>query len=101
MPSFGENLKRQRELRGIELREISEATKISLRFLQALEADRVDILPGGIFRRSFVREYARHVGLDADRLVAEFNHAHAEDAPEKKAAHSPSAGFYRRLFLGL
>jgi cytoskeleton protein RodZ len=101
MPSFGENLKRQRELRGIELREISEATKISLRFLQALETDRVDILPGGIFRRSFVREYARHVGLDADRLVAEFAHAHGDDAPEKKAAHSPSAGFYRRLFLAV
>jgi cytoskeleton protein RodZ len=105
MASFGEGLKRQRELRGIELREISEATKISVRFLQALETDRFDILPGGIFRRSFVKEYARYVGLDPERMVSDFLHAHGEDpAPgEKKnpGAHTPSGGFYRRLFLGV
>lgn len=103
MASFGENLKRQRELRGIELREISEATKISFRFLQALESDRIDVLPGGIFRRSFVREYARYLGLDVDRLVAEFLEAYPEDkAPDKKSAvHTPTSGFYRRLLLGL
>ena len=47
--SFGENLRRERELRGIELRDIADATKISMRFLQALEQDRPEILPGGIF----------------------------------------------------
>jgi cytoskeletal protein RodZ len=103
MASFGENLKRQRELRGIELREISEATKISFRFLQALEADRIDVLPGGIFRRSFVREYSRYLGLDTDRLVAEFMEAYPDDktAEKKPAPHTPSGGFYRRLFIGL
>ena len=111
MAFFGENLRRQRELRGIELREIAEATKISIRFLQALETDRVDVLPGGIFRRSFVREYARYVGLDPERMVAEFLHAHGEEpvgakTSEKKpdpaaaAAATSRNGFYRRLFLG-
>lgn len=76
MASFGENLRRERELRGVSLREISEATKISLRFLEALEQDRVEILPGGLFPRSFVRQYARHLGLDADRLVGEFLFVH-------------------------
>ena len=61
MPSFGERLKRERELRGIKLPEIAEATKISVRFLEALETDRFDLLPGGIFRRSFVKAYADHV----------------------------------------
>lgn len=82
MASFGENLRRERELRGIGLREIADATKISIRFLQALEQDRVEILPGGLFRRTFVRQYAKHVGLDADRLVAEFLYAHGEEAPQ-------------------
>ena len=112
MASFGENLRQQRELRGISLRDIAEATKISVRFLQALENDRVDILPGGIFRRSFVREYARFVGLDAERMVSDFLHAHGEAGGAEKSEKKPAApapqeetsgrrGFYRRLFLGL
>jgi cytoskeletal protein RodZ len=96
MPSFGENLRRERELRGISLREIANQTKISLRFLQALEQDRVDILPGGIFRRTFVRQYARHVGLDAEKLVAEFMYAHGDEPP----AESPRAPERRSLPLG-
>ena len=71
MGSFGENLRRERELRGVSLREIADNTKISIRFLEALEEDRVDVLPGGLFPRSFVRQYATFVGLDPDRTVAD------------------------------
>jgi cytoskeleton protein RodZ len=73
--SFGETLRRERELRGIDLREVAEATKISVRFLQALENGRIDILPGGIFPRAFVRQYAAYLGLDPERTVAEFMYA--------------------------
>ncbi len=83
MASFGENLRRERELRGISLREIADATKISVRFLQALEQDRVDVLPGGLFPRAFVRQYARHLGLDQERLVADFLYVHGDKAVEK------------------
>ena len=62
MASFGETLRRERELRGIDLRDVAEATKISVRFLQALEDDRIDVLPGGIFPRAFVRQYATYLG---------------------------------------
>ena len=87
MSSFGENLRRERELRGVNLRDIADATKISVRFLQALEQDRVDVLPGGIFQRSFVRQYAKHLGLDPDRMVTEFDHVYgAEPAVPKTAA---------------
>lgn len=85
MATFGENLLRERELRGISLHEIAEATKISVRFLQALEQDRVEILPDGIFRRAFVRQYAKYVGLDADRTVAEFLYTHGSDTPTGSA----------------
>lgn len=100
MASFGENLRRERELRGIDLREIAEATKISVRFLQALEQDRLDVLPGGLFPRAFVRQYARHLGLDAERLVAEFVFAQSGDRPQEKTAE-PVARQGRSKFLGM
>ena len=100
--SFGETLRRERELRGISLHEIAEATKISVRFLQALEQDRHDILPGGTFPRAFVKQYARHIGLDADRVAAEFQYLHAPEEPSERRVPprqrwSPPPG---AIFLG-
>jgi cytoskeleton protein RodZ len=73
MPSLGQELKQAREDRGINLREISQATHIGMRFLQAIENDQYDQLPGGIFNRSFVRKYARQVGLDEDQIAARYD----------------------------
>jgi cytoskeletal protein RodZ len=83
MASFGENLRRERELRGISLREIAEVTKISVRFLQALEDGRIDVLPGGLFPKAFVRQYAAFLGLDPDRTAADFVLAQGEPQPEQ------------------
>ena len=91
MGGFGEKLRRERELRGVSLREIADGTKISLRFLQALEDDRVETLPGGLFPRAFVKQYATFLGLDADRTVADFVATHGEFAPERKPVAPPPA----------
>jgi cytoskeletal protein RodZ len=72
MGSFGEKLRREREDRGITLEDISRSTKISVRLLQAIEDEAFDRLPGGVFNVNFVRQYARHIGIDADRTVSEF-----------------------------
>ncbi|MBV8051343.1 MAG: helix-turn-helix domain-containing protein, partial [Acidobacteriaceae bacterium] len=56
---FGPRLKAQREKRGITLEQISKSTKIGTRFLEALEEDHFERLPGGIFNKGFVRAYAR------------------------------------------
>ena len=72
MSTFGEHLKREREMRGVSLEEISAATRISTRFLEALESEQWDRLPGGIFNRGFVRAVARFLGLDEESLVAEY-----------------------------
>ena len=72
MGSFGERLQRERELRGISLEEISEATKIGTRSLKALEDQDFDQLPGGIFNKGFVRAYARYLGLDEEQAVADY-----------------------------
>lgn len=105
MASFGERLRRERELRGVSLRDVAEATKISTRFLKALEDDRVDILPGGLFPRAFVRQYGRHLGLDADRLVTEFLYAHGEGLAElqtrPRGHEAPSRGGLFLIVVGL
>jgi cytoskeletal protein RodZ len=67
--SFGEELKRERELREITLREISEATKINLRYLEALERNDFERLPGGVFNKGFVRAYAEYIGVDPETMV--------------------------------
>jgi cytoskeleton protein RodZ len=72
MASFGESLRREREMRGVSLEEISATTKINLRFLQALEAEDFAKIPGGLFTRSFLRAYAGYLGLDAERILAEY-----------------------------
>jgi len=80
MGSFGDRLRREREMRGITLDEIAESTKISRRHLEALEKEDFDSLPGGIFNRGFVRSYARYLGIDEDQAVADYSAAVAEPA---------------------
>ncbi len=69
MSSFGEELRRERELRHISLREISDATKISMRYLDALERNDFRHLPGGVFNKGFVRAYAKFIGVDPETMV--------------------------------
>lgn len=72
MASLGEDLKRERELRDISLREISEATKISMRILEAIERNNYKMLPGGIFNRNFIRAYAEFIGVDPEGAVNKY-----------------------------
>ena len=58
------NLVKARERRGITLKQISDATKISVRFLQAIESEQFEQLPGGIYGTSYIRQYARNIGVE-------------------------------------
>jgi cytoskeleton protein RodZ len=78
--SFGEKLRRERELRAVTLDEIAEATKIGSRSLKALEDEQFDILPGGIFNKGFVRAYAKYLGIDEEQAVADYMSAIGESA---------------------
>jgi cytoskeleton protein RodZ len=69
MTTIGETLRRTRLSRNLDLDQISNATKISSRLLQAIEAEQFDKLPGGVFTKSFVRQYARFLGLDDEEMV--------------------------------
>jgi cytoskeleton protein RodZ len=72
MGSFGEDFKKAREAKGVTLEAIATATKITTRYLQAVEQERFDQLPGGVFRRSIVRSYARAAGLDEEIWVKRY-----------------------------
>lgn len=68
-------------MRGVSRAEICAATRIGTRFLEALENEQWEVLPGGIFNRGFIRAVARFLGLDEDDLVAEYDLALSEQAP--------------------
>jgi cytoskeleton protein RodZ len=90
--SFGDRLQREREMRGITLEEIAEATKIGTRSLRALEEQDFDKLPGGIFNKGFVRAYARYLGLDEEQAVADYLAALGEaQAAGKTTRQEPGA----------
>ena len=71
MTSIGETLRRERMKRNLELGQIAQELKISSRFLEAIEAEQFDKLPGGVFTKSFIVQYARLLGLDTERIAGE------------------------------
>src|SRR5437899_13098217 len=87
---FGSTLREARERKGISLREIANATKISVRALEALERNDISHLPGGIFSRSFVRAYAAEAGLNPEETVDDFVRSFPHDTVV--AGHPASGG---------
>jgi transcriptional regulator with XRE-family HTH domain len=91
-------LRQAREARGLSCRQLAEITKLSVRTIEALESDRVSVLPEGIYRRAIVKAVASEVGLNPDQLLQEFSAAHPDDLPAPASAavvstHEPSRSF--------
>jgi transcriptional regulator with XRE-family HTH domain len=86
---FGSRLRDTREGKGITLRQIANATKISMRALEALERNDISRLPGGIFTRAFVRSYAIEVGLEPEETIRDFIAQFPQDSVT--AGHPTSA----------
>lgn len=85
MLEIGRSLREARERRGVALPEAEAATMIRSRYLEALEAERFELVPEGPYLRSFLREYAEYLGLDGDIFVAEYMHSHPPPPPEPEA----------------
>src|ERR1044072_6272743 len=109
---FGGKLRDARERRAVSLRQIANATKISVGALEALERNHISRLPGGIFSRAFVRSYAIEVGLDPAETIQEFiaqfpnetvtaGHPVAAQAEDNEAleSHRRMASAFVRLIL--
>ena len=95
--SFGEELRRERVIRDIPLEEISQATKISVRLLKALEDSDLKKLPAPTFTRGFIRAYAKHLGIDPEEKVNAYLADLAGDKPEAPSAKKarPRSRFWR------
>lgn len=112
---FGSILRQARERRGLSLRQVAGATKISVAALEALERNDVSRLPGGIFSRAFVRSYAIEVGLDPDKTIQHFIAAfpgevvagghsalsHADDNQAIESERRTAATFLRLIALSV
>ena len=93
MTNFGASLKKARESKGVSLDQIAAETRISTRFLTAIENEQFHLLPGGIFNRGFVRAYAETVGLNVTEVIAEYERLsevrQSTDAPPEAGALQP------------
>ena len=78
MTQLGERFREAREARGISITEASTATRILPRYLQAIEAGDVASLPGDVYARGFVRNYAQLLGLPAEEMVALYREERGE-----------------------
>ena len=87
--TLGEELRRRREERGKTLSAISETTRIGTRFLKAIEDNNFSVLPGGIFTRSFIRAYAREVGMDETEAMAQYHRQTSTQEPPESTGPAP------------
>jgi hypothetical protein len=86
--TFGTRLRLQRERQDMTLTAIAEDTKISVVLLEALERDDVSRWPAGVFRRAYIRAYARAVALEPEAVVREFLAVHPDPTAQDAAAQA-------------
>ncbi|MBI4479024.1 MAG: DUF4115 domain-containing protein [Acidobacteria bacterium] len=108
MGDLGQRLKREREARGVSLDAIAKHTRIGVRSLKAIEEEAFDQLPGGIFNKSFIRQYAQYLGLDEEQAIHDYLRTmgalketpSAQLQPVAKSSISANAPGVFRLALG-
>jgi len=96
MPEIGPTLREARMRARIDITEVEQATKIRAKYLRALENEEWNLLPGSTFIKSFLREYADYLGLDARSLVEEYKLRYERPSEHELAPISPQLGRDRR-----
>jgi cytoskeleton protein RodZ len=99
MTNFGASFRQARISKGISLDQIATETRISTRFLSAIENEEFQLLPGGIFNRGFVRAFAEKVGLNPDQAVADYEQTAKIRQPEPPAPPQPTTAAKRERHL--
>ena len=98
--NFGSYLKHERELRGVPLEEISKITKIHIRFLEALEDNRFDELPGEVFIKGYIRSYANIIGSDVDEMLNSYEESIGNKLIEKSPNSQSKSTKPEKKYLG-
>tara|TARA_B100000686_G_scaffold122677_1_gene129951 strand:+ start:1272 stop:2177 length:906 start_codon:yes stop_codon:yes gene_type:complete len=99
--NFGSYLKHERELRGVPLEEISGTTKIHIRFLQALEENKFDELPGKVFIKGYIRSYANTIGSDVEETLNIYEESVGDKQPTSISDSESKPKISATNFLGL
>ena len=89
MAELGEHLRAAREARGLTVAEVARGTHIRAVHIEALEQERFGDLPAPVYTRGFLRNYATFLGLDAEDMVAEFDHLQNGKRPPKRSRGGP------------
>lgn len=89
------NLQKSRVDQGLSLEKIADSTKISLRFLRAIEDEEFEKLPGGIFNTSYLRQYATAISYDADKLLAFYSRTIEPERSEEVVVRKQTKGILR------
>ena len=92
MGSLGERLRQARQKKGIEISRLAEETRISARYLEAIENDDISQLPGGFFTKAFIQQYARTLGVPMEELRAEFDGVIAHQEAPLVPGQEPAKG---------
>jgi hypothetical protein len=100
---IGSSLREARLRKGLDFPELESGTKIRGKYLQALEDERFDLLPGDTYIKGFLRTYAEHLGLDGQLYVDEFNSRYVmpEEVQTIRARRTAQARRQRRLQGGV
>lgn len=97
MARLGEALRAQRERMGITLEQAAEDTRIRDKFLRALEGGDYQTLPGVVYTKGFLRNYADYLGLDPEQLIAQFQAERG--APDAPRSFEPMRPIMRRSVI--
>jgi cytoskeleton protein RodZ len=92
---FGEKFRKEREKKNFSLDDVAGVTKIGVRMLRAIEEEDFDRLPGGVFNKGFIRTYAKHLGMNDEKAVADYlarvrQTQLGPDAPVEAATATPN-----------
>jgi len=99
--SHGVDLSIYRQKAGISLEQVAAKTKISMRFLRAIEAEDFGQLPGGIFNTNYLRQYAETIGMDEQELLDRYGrkmNPPVDMEAEKREQGRETRSFLNRLF---
>ena len=90
-----------RSRKGVSLADIAEQTKISLFFLRAIEEEQFSKLPGGIFDRNYIRQYAAAAGIPESKLLERYAKWQAEHAEPEQPKRSTARGWFSSLLTSV
>ncbi|MCL6588613.1 MAG: DUF4115 domain-containing protein [Firmicutes bacterium] len=91
MKEIGEYLRQVREEKNLSLKDIQEATKISLRYLEAIDQGDFERIPGEVYRKGFLANYAAAVGLDGQEILRKYHQLKAEQEEKERQAQLEAA----------